>query len=119
MPTKHFSTVFSRDKHSCVYCGRNLLVDFESFMLTVEDHLVPRASKGGTTVENLVIACHVCNKLKGKFVPDFALTSSNRTKYLNAVRDEIMKRRSKNMRDFASWTHAEPNAHLPDIDEHA
>lgn len=115
--TTHFSAVFERDNHSCVYCGRNLLVDFESFMLTQEDHLVPIKSKGESTLENLVIACYVCNKLKGRFVPDFALTDSNGIKYLNAVRDEIMMRRSKNMRDFASWTHAEPNALPPVLDE--
>ena len=112
--TRHFSHVFQRDQHRCVYCGRDLLIDFEAFMLAQEDHLVPKKKLGTDTLENLVIACYPCNKLKGDFIPDFPLIKGNRTKYINAVRDEIMRRRSKNMRDYASWTHDEPGAKLPD-----
>ena len=111
--TKYFSELFSRDKYRCVYCGRDLLVDFETFMLTQEDHLVPEATQGEDTLDNLVIACYVCNKLKSNFRPDFSLTQSNRMAYINAVRDEIMKRRSKNMRFYASWTHSEENVKPP------
>lgn len=55
--TKHFATVFDRDNRRCVYCGRDLLVDFETFMLAEEDHLIP-VSKGGAAhdVQNIVIA---------------------------------------------------------------
>lgn len=113
MPTEHFSALFTRDNQRCVYCGRDLLADFDSFMLAQEDHLVPSAAKGSSDIDNLVIACYVCNKVKGAFVPEFSLTKSNRVKYINAIRDEIMKRRSKNMRDFASWTHGEPGAKPP------
>ncbi len=111
--TKYFSALFSRDKCRCVYCGRNLMVDFDTFMLTQEDHLVPLAKQGEDALENLVIACYVCNKLKGEFKPNFALTQLNRIAYIDAVRDEIMKRRSKNMRDYASWTHSEKSVEPP------
>lgn len=105
--SKHFSKLFNRDNCRCVYCGRDLLVDFESFMLTQEDHLIPSARLGPDDFENRVIACYVCNKLKGAFVPDVPLTSSNRTQYINSIRDYIMSRRSHYMSEFASWTHAE------------
>ena len=80
-------------------------VDFETFMLTQEDHLVPRAKGGSNGLENRVIACYVCNNLKGFFVPEFELTATNRTAYIDAVRDHIMSKRSEKMRDFATWTH--------------
>jgi CRISPR/Cas system Type II protein with McrA/HNH and RuvC-like nuclease domain len=103
-----FAKVFERDHHRCVFCGRDLLVDFESWMLSQEDHLVPSSKLGLDELENRVIACYVCNKLKAAYVPDFPLTETNRTKYINAIRDHIMSRRSYHMSEFATWTHAEP-----------
>ena len=44
--SKHFSKVFENSNFRCVYCGRDMLVDFETFMTVEEDHLVPK-SKGG------------------------------------------------------------------------
>ena len=49
--------VLARDKGACRYCrGRNWLLI---------DHVVPRARGGPTTEENLVVACHHCNAIKG------------------------------------------------------
>jgi 5-methylcytosine-specific restriction endonuclease McrA len=39
--TKFFKSVFDRDNHRCVYCGMDLLVSFDVFMQTEEDHLIP------------------------------------------------------------------------------
>ena len=41
MSSKHFSKVFERYQHRCIYCGRDMLIDFDTFMLTEEDHLFP------------------------------------------------------------------------------
>jgi hypothetical protein len=111
--SKFFSDLFDRDNHRCVYCGRDLMVDFESFMLTQEDHLISRKSGGEDDELNRVIACYVCNVLKGDFCPPIKLTSQTKTRYIDAVRDHIMARRSKHMRDFASWTHEEKEAVEP------
>ena len=40
--SKYFNEIFERDNHRCVYCGRDLLADFESFLMAEEDHLVPQ-----------------------------------------------------------------------------
>ena len=77
-------------------------------MLVQEDHLIPAKQNGNTDRDNLVIACYPCNKLKGAFVPEMSYTGTNKEQYIDAVRDEIMKRRSKNMQDFVSWTRGEP-----------
>ena len=50
--------VFSRDRHTCQYCGR------QTHDLTL-DHVMPRHRGGGHTWENLVTACKTCNHRKG------------------------------------------------------
>jgi len=105
--SKTFTEVFQRDNRRCVYCGRDLMTDFESFMLSQEDHLIPRRSGGSDDLDNLVIACFVCNMLRGSFMPEIEFNKKTRTKYIDAIRDHIMNARSRNMRNFASWTHEE------------
>ena len=53
-PMATFTEVFTRDKCRCVYCGRDLVHDFDSFMIAQRDHLDPR---GGDELENVVTAC--------------------------------------------------------------
>jgi 5-methylcytosine-specific restriction endonuclease McrA len=50
--------VFSRDKHTCQYCGA------VSRSLTI-DHVVPKHRGGRHEWENLVAACRSCNHRKG------------------------------------------------------
>ena len=103
-----FSEVFERDNHRCVYCGRNLLVDFETFMITEEDHLVPKSSGGEHELYNVVTSCAVCNRLKGTYVPKkIKLNKNNRDKYIADIRKYIMIKRSEHMADFTTWTHPE------------
>ena len=49
--------VFSRDRHTCQYCGR------QTHDLTL-DHVMPRHRGGGHTWENCVAACRMCNSKK-------------------------------------------------------
>jgi 5-methylcytosine-specific restriction endonuclease McrA len=46
-----------RDDFSCSYCGAREMLTF--------DHVVPRASNGLSTWENLTSACEPCNRRKG------------------------------------------------------
>ncbi len=103
--SKYFSEIFERDKCRCVYCGRDMLTDFEIFSMVQEDHLVPIAKGGEDKPENIVTACSVCNKLKGTFDPgNFDL--SKREEYIAKVRRHIMERRAERIRvDYISWTH--------------
>lgn len=101
MPT-FFTQVFERDKHRCVYCGKYMLLDFETFQTSQLDHLVPSA---GNDPSNLVLSCFVCNNLKSNFVPSIALGPDNRAAYIQLVRVHVMGRRAECMQDFATWTH--------------
>ncbi len=108
--SKYFKEIFKRDNGRCVYCCRDLMSDFEAFMIAEEDHLIPAAAGGPDEPQNIVIACAVCNRLKGKFKPEMSLNLNDlesRRKYIEVVRAYIMKRRAVKMADFASWTHPE------------
>ncbi len=82
------------------------MVDFETFMIIQEDHLVP-LSKGGKDVpDNVVIACAVCNSLKHDYVPTIKLTADNRTHYIAEIRSHVMSKRAAKMEDYAEWAHS-------------
>ena len=104
--SEHFSEIFSRDAHRCVYCGRDMLVDFETFMTVQEDHLVPRSKGGADEAKNIVTACSVCNMLKGDYMPD-GCKPEKRVAYIAAIRKYIMSRRAEHLANFISWTHPE------------
>lgn len=52
--------VYGRDDYRCQYCGDKFPVRALSY-----DHVVPRASGGQTTWDNIVTACKSCNAVKG------------------------------------------------------
>jgi len=56
--------IFARDGNRCQYCGRK----FPSVELSL-DHVIPRASGGDSSWENLVSACRACNARKGGRTP--------------------------------------------------
>ena len=55
--------VFSRDQHTCQYCGR------QTKELTL-DHVVPRRRGWMHAWDNVVSACIPCNRRKGGRTPD-------------------------------------------------
>ena len=106
-PTKSkFLQLFERDKGRCVYCGMDLTADYDRFMMATEDHLVP-ASKGekGRNLDNLILSCMICNRLKSDFVPELVDAVKERRKYIAAVREFIYKRRSEKLKEFMQVTH--------------
>ena len=100
--SKYFSKVFERDNHRCVYCGKDMLSDFESFMSVEEDHLLPKSSNGADGPDNIVTSCNVCNRLKGNYKPQ-NIDIKDRSKYIADVRRYIMERRSVKIKEFMSW----------------
>lgn len=56
--------IFARDRNHCQYCGKR----FPTSELSL-DHVIPRASGGGTSWENIVCACTKCNVKKGGRTP--------------------------------------------------
>lgn len=100
-----FTEVFSACKGKCTYCAKSLANDFELFWLAQRDRLVPGSKGGEYTAENTVLACAVCNNLRGSYTPhDLELTADNRAEYIRAITSEVNRRRKlKQDEDFASW----------------
>lgn len=59
--------LFRRDKHTCLYCGR----EWRDSMLT-RDHILPISRGGRDHWRNVVTACKRCNTRKGSLTPDEA-----------------------------------------------
>ncbi len=59
--------VYARDNFTCMYCGQRL----PSSQLTF-DHVLPRCRGGRTRWDNIVSACHACNRRKGSKTPEQA-----------------------------------------------
>jgi 5-methylcytosine-specific restriction endonuclease McrA len=103
-----FVQLFERDKGRCVYCGMDLMADPDRFMLATEDHLVPKSKAGKKRVlENLILSCMVCNRLKADFVPDRLDPTTERRSYIAAVREHVYQRRSEKLKEFMQVTHPE------------
>jgi 5-methylcytosine-specific restriction endonuclease McrA len=88
----------------CAYCGRDLLVDFDIYMSAHLDHFVPTTKGGDDSDQNMVLACSVCNILKGNFDPrSTAAESGSRQDLLHAARVHIAKRRVEKIEDYFSY----------------
>ena len=95
---------YQRHIARCVYCGRDLLVDFDTYMSAELDHLIPTKSGGDDTDTNKVLACNVCNRLKGDYDPRSASpTPSDRDQLIHAARVHIAHRRAQQMEGFHGY----------------
>lgn len=59
--------ILMRDRFSCQYCGLRC----SATTITI-DHVMPRSRGGRTTWENVVAACHPCNRRKADRTPEEA-----------------------------------------------
>jgi hypothetical protein len=64
-PRQH---IYERDKFTCQYCGRCGAADFDEWLVAwfAIDHVIPLKHCGKDEDSNLVVACHVCNTMKGQ-----------------------------------------------------
>jgi hypothetical protein len=112
--------VYDRDGYCCVYCKIPLDEDVRVFHSGTEDHLFPQAQRGSSrkgagTEANVVCDCHVCNSLKGDFVPEMAqiegvviqtprgtwqIAPEHRESYVRAVAEEIERRLAERKKLF-------------------
>ncbi|MEX2376342.1 MAG: HNH endonuclease [Dehalococcoidia bacterium] len=78
----------------CAYCCRQLLVDIDSYDLWENDHLRPLSKGGIAETENLVLACRLCNKIKGNWEPADS-SEWSREQMILAVRKHVEEGRDK------------------------
>ena len=59
--------IFTRDRHTCQYCGETFKPEHLTF-----DHVIPVSQGGETTFHNIVTACRKCNYKKANKTPEQA-----------------------------------------------
>lgn len=59
--------IYARDGYRCQYCGGKFAMGELTY-----DHVVPRSRGGKTSWENIVSACHACNRRKACRTPEQA-----------------------------------------------
>lgn len=57
--------IYNRNRGRCAICGR--FVPYDSFTV---DHIIPLAKGGTNTMDNLQVACGVCNSIKQDILPE-------------------------------------------------
>ena len=75
--SRHAVALAERDGGlNCYYCGRELalLGDIEKWQQGYEfayaDHVIPKSRGGSNSLDNLVLACRLCNTEKGAKTAD-------------------------------------------------
>lgn len=94
MKLKNFlrDSLLLRDDFTCQYCGRDLLADFESFVMYARDHITPRAYGGRDGNYNRVVSCGPCDRLK----------ASAPTQGLHEAKQVVARRREKMLLVYAA-----------------
>ena len=95
-----YATALVRAGGFCEYCGVDLLRDRLGYGVGQVDHLLPYFSDVYETPANWVLACDVCNNIKGMFDPacdayvDAETLRDSREDFIDMVRAHIYARRS-------------------------
>lgn len=99
-PTSWYRKIYHKDNYRCVYCGKNMLNELDSWLSIEIDHIIPQGAGGTNDSSNLVTSCHICNKYKSdhlskKYNGDMlALKNSiKRNEILNEIRNHILNKR--------------------------
>ena len=100
-----YHQAFVRDGGRCVYCDLDVLQSFDSFAASHLDHLKPKKNGGADNEPwNRVIACGVCNSLKGPFdpLPGEVVTPSTFKQWIDCASKHISEKRG-GTRDNSYW----------------
>lgn len=90
--------VLMRDNFQCQYCG----VRCRATSITI-DHVVPRARGGRTTWNNVVAACHTCNRSKGSLPLERCGMKLMRKPRRPAWRDILSDSQKESMADWLPY----------------
>ena len=85
---------YARTGGRCTYCYRDLIADRLGFACGEIDHLLPRNQYDALAdnIDNLVLACRLCNSVKGAHDVLRDGENQNPTKALTEIRDTLIVR---------------------------
>ena len=91
IPADIWHQVFDRANGYCEYSDENLLVSRAAYASAQVDHVLARAENGGNGVENLRLACSLCNT---------SLARHNHLRTFEARREHIQSRLELHVRNY-------------------
>jgi 5-methylcytosine-specific restriction endonuclease McrA len=89
----------------CVYCGFDGTTDPLAWRQLVIDHLVPRQKGGLDVPENKVVACCICNNIKGgswdkTYDGSVPLTEKTKPQLIASAKQRVQEHHQRWMPDF-------------------
>jgi CRISPR/Cas system Type II protein with McrA/HNH and RuvC-like nuclease domain len=80
----------------CVYCDRDLLASIDDYDVWQFDHIVPVSQEGENKIENLAVACKLCNFAKRDFDPRLVAGDHASVEELRAIaKAHVTERRAE------------------------
>lgn len=64
MRDSRLTDLFNRQSGVCAYCKQPMTLELDKPLTATKDHIIPRSKGGGSSIYNLVAACHTCNQAK-------------------------------------------------------
>lgn len=104
-----WSRKYQEYRHRCAYCGKHLFTDFDTFMGSTLDHIVPKRAEPPLSEaefeseDNRALACATCNVLKGGWDPREGDMSRSKEQLIDRAREIIFQRRSKKVKQFLNY----------------
>ena len=89
-----YRKIYIKDGYRCVYCGRDMLADFDTWWSMQVDHVIPESKDGDDSITYRVTSCTVCNKIKLAFVPE-GYAEMEQEKLLEKIRSYILEKRAE------------------------
>src|SRR5689334_13268434 len=83
--SRYYARVAERAAHRCEYCRAPEIVFNMAFEV---DHIVPRSRGGSNALDNLALACSICNLFKSDFESGIDQEALASIELFNPRRDE-------------------------------
>jgi len=103
IPADIWHQVLDKANGYCEYCGENLLISRAAYASAQVDHVLARAKDGGNNIENLRLACSLCNSSLARY--NHLMAFEDRKKHIESrlnIHDANYREKHSKLRGFAA-----------------